>query len=53
MAIGNIFYDPGIKLENASKPSAKTKRRSQFRIKSGNLGSLYKTNSTVNLLDEK
>jgi len=37
---GLICYDPGIKLENAStKPI--TKRRSQFRIKSANLSSLY------------
>jgi hypothetical protein len=33
MAIGNIYYDPGIKMENVStKP--KIKKRSQFRIKS-------------------
>lgn len=37
---GNIYYDPGIKMENAStKP--KIKRRSQFRIKSGHLINLY------------
>jgi hypothetical protein len=32
MANGNIYYDPGIKMENVStKP--KIKKRSQFRIK--------------------
>jgi hypothetical protein len=37
---GVVFYDPGIKLEFAStKP--KVKRRSQFRILSGNLPCLY------------
>ncbi len=40
---GNIYYDPGIKMENVStKP--KIKRRSQFRIKSGQLKDLYKIN---------
>lgn len=43
MALGNIYYDPGIKMENVStKP--KIKRRSQFRIKSRFLGELYKNN---------
>lgn len=51
MAKGNIYYDPGIKMEFAStKP--KIKRRSQFRIKSGNLKKLYKTNETVKLKEE-
>lgn len=48
MAIGNIYYDPGIKIENISaKP--KIKRRSQFRIKSQFLGKLYKENEIVTL----
>lgn len=48
MAQGNIYYDPGIKLENMStKP--KIKRRSQFRIKSKFLLSLYKKNEMVDL----
>ncbi len=50
MAVGNIYYDPGIKLENATKGVPKAKRRSQFRIKSGNLGSLYKVNEQIDLL---
>lgn len=50
LALGNIYYDPGIKLENASKGTPKTKRRSQFRIKSGNLGTLYKANESLDLL---
>lgn len=50
MAVGNIYYDPGIKLENATKGIPKTKRRSQFRIKSGNLGKLYKNNEHTDLL---
>lgn len=48
MALGNIYYDPGIKLENMStKP--KIKKRSQFRIKSQNLPSLYKENEIVDV----
>ncbi|MAP53790.1 MvaI/BcnI family restriction endonuclease [Altibacter sp.] len=50
MANGNIYYDPGIKLENIStKP--KLKKRSQFRIKSGFLPNLYKQNEIVNITD--
>lgn len=46
MAIGNIYYDPGIKMENVStKP--KIKKRSQFRIKSQYLNSLYKDSEIV------
>jgi len=48
MASGNIYYDPGIKLENIStKP--KIKKRSQFRIKSRFLPNLYKKNEIINL----
>ncbi len=48
MAKGNIYYDPGIKLENMStKP--KIKKRSQFRIKSKYLPELYKLNEIVNV----
>lgn len=48
MSKKGIYYDPGIKMESASsKP--KIKRRSQFRIKSGNLKSLYKENEIVKL----
>lgn len=42
----NIYYDPGIKLENAST-MPKVKRRSQFRIKSNHLHNLYKVNELV------
>ena len=48
MALGVIYYDPGIKMENAStKP--KIKRRSQFRIKSRYLPDIYKANEIVQL----
>jgi len=49
MALGNIYYDPGIKMEQAStKPLIK--RRSQFRMKSGNINHLYKKAEQINLL---
>ena len=48
MANGNIYYDPGIKMENAStKP--KLKKRSQFRIKSQHLPNLYKINEVIDV----
>jgi len=48
MASGNIYYDPGIKLENMStKPLIK--KRSQFRIVSRNLGNLYNLNETIDI----
>ena len=46
-----VYYDPGIKLENASsKP--RTKRRSQFRIKSKQLSHLYEKQSDIDVLSE-
>lgn len=48
MANGNIYYDPGIKMENVStKP--KIKKRSQFRIKSQYLSNLYKSNEILDI----
>jgi len=49
MSKGLIYYDPGIKMEHAStKP--KIKRRSQFRIKSGNLKNLYFRNEIIDII---
>lgn len=46
---GSVYYDPGIKLENAyTKP--KTKRRSQFRVKSAHLDSLYQCSEIIDVL---
>ncbi len=51
MALGNIYYDPGIKMENIStKP--KLKKRSQFRIKSKHLPNLYKNNEIIDLIKQ-
>jgi len=40
-AAGDAYYDPGIKMEGMNAGQAKTKRRSQFRIKHQHLSRLY------------
>lgn len=46
LASGAVYYDPGIKLENASgRPT--TKRRSQFRIASKSISTLYEETELV------
>lgn len=47
---GSIFFDPGIKLENASSPNAKIKERHQFRAKFIDTSRLYQFYSQVDLL---
>ena len=42
MNLGALFYDPGIKLENASSNEPRLKRRNQFRINHSRLNTLYK-----------
>lgn len=44
---GKLYYDPGINLKGVSTAKPKAKRRSQFRINSKNLPSLYETNRIV------
>ena len=46
-AAGAMYYDPGIKLENASTEKAKSKKRSKFRVASKNIGTLYEKVETV------
>lgn len=46
---GLVYYDPGIKLENASG-EARVKRRSQFRISSGDIPNLYNRMTVQSLL---
>lgn len=48
-AAGVVYYDPGIKLEGASSATPVYKRRSQFRINSANLPSLYVRSRDVDL----
>lgn len=46
---GAVYYDPGIKLENASSAKPTNKRRSQFRIASKNISALYESVQLVTL----
>ena len=46
-ASGAVYYDPGIKLEDASTDEAKSKKRSQFRVASKNISALYESLETV------
>lgn len=41
MALQKVYYDPGIKVEGASTAAPRVKRRSQFRIRSNDIASLY------------
>ena len=41
MAAGAVYFDPGMKLENVSTDKPTQKKRSQFRVISGNMHSLY------------
>jgi hypothetical protein len=45
-----IVYDPGIKLENASGPSPRAKRRNQFRVSFTNLRELYHRFEAVGIM---
>jgi hypothetical protein len=49
---GVIVYDPGIKMEAASSSAPHVKRRSQFRIRAGELGQLYCQSEWRNLAGE-
>ncbi|MCP4546384.1 MAG: hypothetical protein GY835_07955 [bacterium] len=50
LAVGAVYYDPGIKLEHAST-NPKTKRRSQFRVKAKELDTLYENREDVDLVN--
>ncbi len=49
MAKSEIYYDPGIKMEGLRDGRTRTKRRSQFRIYSDNLSSLYEDYDIVSV----
>jgi hypothetical protein len=49
LAKGKIFYDPALKLENASAARPQLKRRSQFRTKHQGLAELYEKAAAVTL----
>lgn len=48
-AAGKIYYDPAIKVENASSQTPTVKRRSQFRVSHEDLTQLYRHHETVHL----
>jgi hypothetical protein len=49
VSVGAVYYDPGIKMENASTARPRIKRRSQFRIKSAQIQLLYRKFEVVDL----
>lgn len=49
IALGAVYYDPGIKIESESTTTPRTKRRSQFRIKSNQLSTLYKKMEQIDI----
>lgn len=49
---GKVFYDPGIKLEAVSSGRPRPKKRSQFRVSSKDLESLYASCRTVDACEE-
>lgn len=50
MTLQAVYYDPGIKLESATKTNSKTKRRSQFRIRIKSVGTLYENFEQIDIL---
>ncbi len=51
-AAGVVYYDPAIKIENASSDRPVEKSRSQFRVRHAGLTSLYHSHETVLLTDQ-
>lgn len=49
VAANAVYYDPGIKIVNASSAKPEIKKRSQFRIKSANIPMLYTAVSEVDV----
>ena len=50
---GKVYYDPGIKLENVSSGRPSVKKRSQFRIRSGDLASIYISSSNLDVSSDE
>lgn len=48
---GKVYYDPGIKVEGVSTSSPKSKKRSQFRVSSKDLSTLYVSTRIVDVCD--
>lgn len=50
LASGKLYYDPGIKMEEASSKTPKIKRRSQFRIRQQDISCLYGSSENIELI---
>ncbi len=50
-AEGAVYYDPGMKIENAGTAAPEVKRRSQFRVDSRRLAGLYEKMRLVDVTD--
>lgn len=48
-AAGRVYYDPAVKIENASSVAPTIKRRSQFRVAHADLSELYVRHESVTL----
>ena len=53
IASGRVYYDPAVKLENASTGTGTTKRRSQFRVGSRDLAALYERMETMDVITKR
>lgn len=51
-ASGDVYYDPAIKLENASSASPDLHRRSQFRVRHTHLTRMYHRHEHTHLVDK-
>jgi hypothetical protein len=51
VSLGKLYYDPGIKMENVSATHPTIKRRSQFRMASGDISALYRKVERVDLTE--
>lgn len=51
-AEGAVYYDPGMKIEDANTASPQVKRRSQFRVDSRRLANLYERTRIVDVTEE-
>lgn len=52
LAIGSVYYDPGIKLLQPTEGRTSSKKRSQFRVRSADLESLYDQFVEVDVISE-
>jgi len=50
-AAGTVYYDPAVKVENASSSQPNIKRRSQFRVAHSELTQLYQRHEIISLDD--